>query len=120
MWIEIVLFLLLGVCAVSDGIKKEIPLVPVWAGILFAVLLHVAGAGSFPRALSAAAERRALDEILADQSDDRGKGWLRGRVDSGNDRAFYGTAAVLSDPAGRADGGIDSGIDPAGGAEDID
>ena len=31
MWIEIVLFLLLGVCAVSDGIKKEIPLVPVWA-----------------------------------------------------------------------------------------
>ena len=44
MWIEIVLFLLLGVCAVSDGIKKEIPLVPVWAGILFAVLLHVAGA----------------------------------------------------------------------------
>lgn len=44
MWIEIVLFLLLGVCAVSDGIKKEIPLAPVWAGILFAVLLHAAGA----------------------------------------------------------------------------
>ena len=43
MWIEIVLFLLLGVCAVSDGIKKEIPLAPVWAGILFAVLLHAAG-----------------------------------------------------------------------------
>ena len=117
MWIEIVLFLLLGVCAVSDGIKKEIPLVPVWAGILFAVLLHAAGAfgeagGRFIGA--------AGGGILADQSDDRGKGWLRGRVDSGNDRAFYGTAAVLSDPAGRADGGIDSGIDPAGGAEDID
>ena len=44
MWIEIVLFLLLGVCAVFDGIKKEIPLAPVWAGILFAVLLHAAGA----------------------------------------------------------------------------
>ena len=43
MWIEIVLFLLLGVCAVSDGIKKEIPLAPVSAGILFAVLLHAAG-----------------------------------------------------------------------------
>ena len=29
----------------------------------FYLLLHVAGAGSFPRALSAAAERRALDEM---------------------------------------------------------
>lgn len=43
MWIEIILFLVLGVCALWDGMKKEIPLAVVWIGILAAVILHLAG-----------------------------------------------------------------------------
>lgn len=43
MWIEITVFLLLAVCAVVDGIKKEIPLAVVWCGILLAVILHING-----------------------------------------------------------------------------
>lgn len=44
MWVEMMLFLFLAVCAVSDGIRKEIPLAVVWVGILTAVLLHLEGA----------------------------------------------------------------------------
>lgn len=44
MWIELVLFFFLAVCAVFDGIWKKIPLVVVWLGILTAVLLHLEGA----------------------------------------------------------------------------
>lgn len=40
MWIEILLFLFVGVCALWDGIKKEIPLVVVWIGMLTAIMLH--------------------------------------------------------------------------------
>lgn len=41
MWIEILLFLLLAVCAVCDGMKKEIPLAVVWIGIALALILRV-------------------------------------------------------------------------------
>lgn len=44
MWVEIVLFLFLAVCAVFDGIWKKIPLPVVWLGILTAVLLQLEGA----------------------------------------------------------------------------
>lgn len=43
MWIEVVLFLLLAVCAVTDGIRKEIPLALVWIGIVFAVICQIWG-----------------------------------------------------------------------------
>ncbi len=43
MWIEILLFLFLGACAVCDGVKKEIPLVLVWLGMTAAAVLHVQG-----------------------------------------------------------------------------
>lgn len=43
MWIKMILLLLLGVCALWDGIKKEIPLAVVWIGILAAVVLRLAG-----------------------------------------------------------------------------
>lgn len=43
MWIEVILFLILAVCAVSDGLKKEIPLAVVWAGIVMAVILGIRG-----------------------------------------------------------------------------
>lgn len=43
MWIEILLFLLLGICAVMDGIKREIPLAFVWFGIITAVVLRLQG-----------------------------------------------------------------------------
>lgn len=43
MWIEIILFLFLGLCALWDGMKKEIPLIVVWLGMITAVLLHGAG-----------------------------------------------------------------------------
>lgn len=44
MWVEIFLFLFLGICALWDGIKKEIPLGIVWIGISVALILHAAGA----------------------------------------------------------------------------
>ena len=44
MWVEIWLFILLGICAVCDGIRKEIPLVVVWIGIITAFILRVQGA----------------------------------------------------------------------------
>lgn len=43
MWIEIILFLLLAICAIFDGVRKEIPLAVVWIGIMIAILLHVRG-----------------------------------------------------------------------------
>ena len=43
MWIEIILFLLLTLCAIWDGIKKEIPLPVVWLGIATAVIIHAVG-----------------------------------------------------------------------------
>lgn len=43
MWIEVVLFLLLVICAVTDSIRKEIPLAVIWLGILLAVACHVLG-----------------------------------------------------------------------------
>lgn len=56
MWVELVLFLFLAVCAVFDGIRKKIPLVVVWLGMLTAVCLRINGAmgetGLMPVALS--------------------------------------------------------------------
>lgn len=46
MRVEILLFLFLGVCALWDGIKKEIPLAVVWIGILTAIILHRVDAAS--------------------------------------------------------------------------
>lgn len=43
MWIKMLLFLLLGICALWDGIKKEIPLAVVWGGVSAAVVLHLEG-----------------------------------------------------------------------------
>ena len=43
MWIEIFLFLLLGICALIDGMKREIPIAVVWLGIAAAVILHMQG-----------------------------------------------------------------------------
>lgn len=44
MWIEIVLFLFLAVCAVFDGFSRRVPLVVVWLGMLAAVCIRVSGA----------------------------------------------------------------------------
>lgn len=43
MWVEILLFFFLAVCAVFDGLQKQIPLAAVWLGILTAVCLRVGG-----------------------------------------------------------------------------
>lgn len=43
MWVEIFLFLFLGICAVCDGVEREIPLAVVWMGIIAAIALHVQG-----------------------------------------------------------------------------
>lgn len=44
MWVEFVLFLFLAVCAVFDGLYKEIPLLVVWLGMFLAVCLQMFGA----------------------------------------------------------------------------
>lgn len=41
MWIDIVLFLFLAVCAVFDGLRRQIPLLIVWVGMLTAVCFHI-------------------------------------------------------------------------------
>ena len=43
MWIELLLFLLLAVCALSDGLRKQIPLAVVWLGMLIAVCFQAVG-----------------------------------------------------------------------------
>ena len=43
MWVDILLFLFLSVCAVFDGLRKQIPLVVVWLGMLTAVCLRANG-----------------------------------------------------------------------------
>ena len=43
MWVEILLFLFLAVCSVFDGLRKQIPLVVVWLGMLTAVCLRANG-----------------------------------------------------------------------------
>lgn len=56
MWVELLLFLFLGVCALFDGLYRQIPLAIVWLGMLTAVCLHIFGAmgetGLFAAALS--------------------------------------------------------------------
>lgn len=44
MWVEIVLFLFLAVCAVFDGLERKVPLVVVWLGMFLAVCLRIGGA----------------------------------------------------------------------------
>lgn len=44
MWVEFVLLLFLAVCAVFDGLYKQIPLIIVWLGMLTAVCLQIYGA----------------------------------------------------------------------------
>lgn len=43
MWVEILLFLFLSVCAVFDGLRRQIPLVVVWLGMLTAICLRANG-----------------------------------------------------------------------------
>lgn len=43
MWIKILLLLFLGICAICDGMRKEIPLAPVLLGIFIAVVLRLRG-----------------------------------------------------------------------------
>lgn len=38
-----ILFLFVGICALCDGIKKEIPLVVVWIGLLTGIILRTVG-----------------------------------------------------------------------------
>ncbi len=43
MWVELTLFLFLAVCAVFDGLYRQIPLIIVWLGMLTAVCLQIYG-----------------------------------------------------------------------------
>ncbi len=43
MWIELMLFLFLAVCAVFDGLRGQIPLAVVWLGMLLAACLQIGG-----------------------------------------------------------------------------
>ena len=43
MWVNIIACVYLGICAVFDYIKKEIPLFVVWLGIITAIILRAAG-----------------------------------------------------------------------------
>lgn len=56
MWVELLLFLFLAVCAVFDGLYRQIPLIVVWLGMLTAVCLQLYGVmgegGIFAAALS--------------------------------------------------------------------
>ena len=57
MWIEILTFVFLGICAVYDGVEREIPLAVVWLGIIAAIVLHwegFAGDGTWKTAVLSA------------------------------------------------------------------
>lgn len=54
MWVRILPVVFLGICAISDGLRREIPLAAVWLGIAAAVVLRIcglAGDGSLRSAL---------------------------------------------------------------------
>ncbi len=44
MWVNITAFAFLGICALFDGIKREVPLVVIWIGIMTACVLQIKGA----------------------------------------------------------------------------
>ncbi len=52
MWIEILLFFFLAVCAVFDGLQKQIPLAVVWLGMLTAICFRAGGVMGEVRLLS--------------------------------------------------------------------
>ncbi len=54
MWIELLLFLFLAVCAVFDGLYRQIPLAVVWLGMLTAVCLQLYGGMGEAEVLAAA------------------------------------------------------------------
>lgn len=54
MWVEISLFLFLAVCAVFDGLQRQIPLAAVWLGMLMAICLRMGGIIGEGNLLSAA------------------------------------------------------------------
>lgn len=43
MWVEVLLFFFLGICAVFDGMEKKVPLAVIWLGIITAIVLHIEG-----------------------------------------------------------------------------
>lgn len=43
MWVEVLLFFFLGICAVFDGMEKKVPLAVIWLGIITAIVLHKEG-----------------------------------------------------------------------------
>ncbi len=43
MWVEILAFVFLGICAVCDSVEKKIPLAVVWLGIITALVLRMRG-----------------------------------------------------------------------------
>lgn len=43
MWIEILMFVFMGICALYDGREREIPLAVVWLGIIAAIVLRMQG-----------------------------------------------------------------------------
>ena len=63
MWIEIVLFLFLAVCAVFDGLSRRVPLAVVWLGMATAICLQIGGAMGETNPL--AAERGLRDNGTA-------------------------------------------------------
>lgn len=81
MWIEILLFCLLGFCAVWDGIRKEIPLVVVWVGMTAALVLRACGAvgdGTWISALLAVLPGAAfwLLSLITREKVGYGDGWV--------------------------------------------
>lgn len=81
MWIEILMFVFLGICAVYDGLEREIPLAVVWLGIIAAVVLRIqglAGDGTFMAAVLSAIPG-AMFWLLGFISGEKvgyGDGWL--------------------------------------------
>lgn len=43
MWVEVIMWILMGICAVCDVVRKEIPLAVVWLGMIVAVLFRIQG-----------------------------------------------------------------------------
>lgn len=81
MWVEIFLFVFLGICAVYDGIERTIPLAVVWLGIITAVLLRIqglAGDGTWRTAIVSVIPGAAfwLLSFISDERVGYGDGWM--------------------------------------------
>lgn len=88
MWVEILLFFFLAVCAVFDGLQKQIPLAAVWLGMATAICLRAGGVMGEVNLLSVALSLTPGAAFFSAGVCHEGKSGLWGRLGTLDDRTL--------------------------------